>query len=102
VRHLRQMAATKATVLIIPRHAQRNAFRRRDVASAIQIVRPLESKAELWFTPSSGRINPSVRSVVKLFLVFLAESFEARIVPELIEHRIEPEQRWSERQVSCN
>jgi hypothetical protein len=30
------------------------------------------------------------------------EFLEARIIPERIEHGIEPEQRRSERQVSCN
>ncbi len=37
------------------------------------------------------------QSVVKLFLLFLAEFLEARIIPKRIEHWIEPEQRRSER-----
>jgi hypothetical protein len=32
----------------------------------------------------------------------LGEFLEARIIPQRIEHRIEPEQRGGERQVSCN
>jgi hypothetical protein len=50
----------------------------------------------LSFRPSAGRIHPAVlplRSVVKLFRLFLAEFLETRIFPKRIEHRIEPEQR---------
>jgi hypothetical protein len=36
---------------------------------------------------------------VSSWLLFLAEFFEARIAAQWIEHRIEPEQRGSERQV---
>jgi hypothetical protein len=53
----------------------------------------------LSFRPSSGRIQPSVlsvRSVVKLFLLFLAEFLETRIGAKRVEHGIEPEQRRSE------
>ena len=57
-------------------------------ASTIQIVRPLKSIAN--------------RNRAGSRLLFLAEFLEARIIPERIEHRIEPEQRRSERQVSCN
>ena len=73
--------------------AQRNAFCHRDVRQQSQIVRPLESKAELWFRPSSGRIHPSVlsvRSVVKLFLLFLAEFLESGIGAQGVPDRIEP------------
>ena len=56
-------------------------------ASAIQIVRPLESTVD--------------RNRAGSRLLFLAEFLEARIIPERIEHRIEPEQRGSERHV-CN
>src|SRR5205809_7506473 len=48
-------------------------------ASAIQIVRPLESTAD--------------RNRAGSRLLVLAESLEERIVPERIEHGIEPEQR---------
>ena len=51
-------------------------------ASAIQIVRPLESTVD--------------RNRAGSRLLFLAEFLEARIIPKRIEHRIEPEQRWSE------
>ena len=54
-------------------------------ASAIQIVRPLESTAD--------------RNRAGSRLLFLAEFLEARIIPERIEHWIEPKQRWSERHV---
>ena len=46
-------------------------------ASAIQIVRPLEAKVD--------------RDRAGSRLLFLAEFLEARIIPERIEHGIEPE-----------
>ena len=54
-------------------------------ASAIQIVRPLESTVD--------------RNRAGSRLLLLAKFLEARILPERIEHRIEPEQRPSKRHV---
>ena len=56
----------------------------------------------LSFRPSSGRIHPSVlsvRSVVKLFLLFLAEFLESGIAAQRVPERIEPKKgrcnrRW--------
>jgi hypothetical protein len=57
-------------------------------ASAIQIVRPLESTVD--------------RDRIWSQLLFLAEFLETRIIPKGIEHRIQSEQRWSERYVLGN
>jgi hypothetical protein len=54
-------------------------------ASAIQIVRPLESTVD--------------RNRADSRFLFLTEFLEARIISERIEHRIEPEQRGSKRHV---
>ena len=49
------------------------------------------------FYPERPEGRPAPESVVKLFLLFLAELFEVRIAAQWIEHWIEPEQRGSER-----
>ena len=47
---------------------------------------------------SQGSEASSTAAATDSRLLFLAEFLEARIIPKRIEHRIEPEQRGSERQ----
>ena len=48
-------------------------------------------------------VGRQTRAQKNLFRRFRGGEFlEARIIPQRIEHRIEPEQGGSERQVSCN
>src|SRR6266496_3579074 len=66
----------------------------------------LDSTRRIWQPPEVLRFCIRVIRAIRgefLFLVqssrllFLAEFLEARIIPERIEHRIEPEQRGSNR-----
>jgi hypothetical protein len=82
----RRRATTRALQQAVERFADATATKRfpsSRCVSAIQIVRPLESTVD--------------RNRAGSRLLFFAKFLEARIIPERIEHRIEPEQRRSER-----